>query len=122
MGEMTENGTRDGATANPNELKKEKKKLEKKEREKKEIEKKEQEEEKCSRNHQELDKEKKKQRKGKEDKLRSSPCGNLFCEEDAMHRCNKCKEIAFCSQECFEKSSHPKRCSGRNEQNISEVD
>ena len=45
----------------------------------------------------------------------NGPCGNIFCNENAKHRCNKCKKIGFCSQGCFEKSAHPGRCPGRNE-------
>ena len=45
----------------------------------------------------------------------SAPCGNVICNENAKHRCNKCKKIGFCCQECFEESGHPGRCSGRNE-------
>ena len=45
----------------------------------------------------------------------NGPCGNIFCNENAKHRCNKCKKIGFCSQGCFEKSGHPGRCPGRNE-------
>ena len=126
--EMTESGTRDGATADPNELKKKKKKNKNNQKERMRIKREKEEKEKLEKKQreekekEEKEKKKKQERKGKENKLRDSPCGNLLCEENAMHRCNKCKEIAFCSQECFEKSSHPKRCSGRNEQNISEVD
>ena len=45
----------------------------------------------------------------------STPCGNILCNKNAKHRCNKCKKIGFCGQECFEESGHPGRCSGRNE-------
>ena len=45
----------------------------------------------------------------------SAPCGNILCNKNAKHRCNKCKKIGFCGQECFEESGHPGRCSGRNE-------